>query len=62
LFGAITIAGRPVRAMTLAIVNVLPDPVTPKSVWNDRPSASPSMSFSMAAGWSPAGSKGLRSS
>jgi len=62
LFGAITIAGRPVRAMTCAIVNVLPDPVTPSSVWNDKPSLRPSISFSMASGWSPAGSKGWCSS
>ena len=37
MFGASTSAGRPVRAMTLAIVYVLPEPVTPSSVWNDKP-------------------------
>ena len=36
MFGASTSAGRPVRAMTLAIVKVLPEPVTPSSVWNDE--------------------------
>ena len=36
MFGASTSAGRPVRAMTLAIVYVLPEPVTPSSVWNDE--------------------------
>jgi hypothetical protein len=33
LLGAKTMAGRPVRAITLAIVKVLPEPVTPSSVW-----------------------------
>jgi hypothetical protein len=51
-------AGRPVRAITLAIVNVFPEPVTPSSVWNASPSFSPSTSAAMAAGWSPAGSNG----
>ena len=47
--------------MTFAIVNVLPEPVTPRSVWNARPSVRPSTSFAMASGWSPAGSNGLKS-
>ena len=33
LLGANTIAGRPSRAITLAIVKVLPEPVTPSRVW-----------------------------
>ena len=33
LLGASTSAGRPFCAITLAIVNVLPEPVTPSSVW-----------------------------
>jgi hypothetical protein len=55
LFGANTIAGRPSRAITLAIVKVLPEPVTPSSVWKLRPSLTPSTSWAIAAGWSPAG-------
>src|SRR5581483_6767341 len=31
------IAGRPVRAMTCAIVKVLPEPVTPSSTWSRSP-------------------------
>src|SRR5665647_340179 len=54
--------GRPVRAITLAIVNVLPDPVTPRSVWNESPSSRPSISFVIASGWSPAGGNGWCSS
>ena len=42
-------------AMTLAIVKVLPDPVTPKSVWCFMPAFRLRVSFSMASGWSPAG-------
>ena len=37
-------------AMTFAIVKVLPEPVTPSSVWNMTPSSSPSESASMAEG------------
>src|SRR5882672_2487633 len=43
--------------MTFAIVKVLPDPVTPSSVWDARPSSMPSMSFAIASGWSPDGAK-----
>jgi hypothetical protein len=41
--------------MTLAIVKVFPDPVTPKSVWNLAPAFNPSVSFFIASGWSPSG-------
>jgi hypothetical protein len=41
--------------MTFAIVNVLPLPVTPISVWNLLPARRPSTSRSIACGWSPAG-------
>ena len=34
---------------------VLPEPVTPSSVWCARPDWMPSMSAAIAAGWSPAG-------
>ena len=34
----------------LAIVKVLPEPVTPSSVWCFAPASSPSVSFAMAAG------------
>ncbi len=42
-------------SMTLAIVNVFPDPVTPIKHWNFLPAARSVWSFSMAAGWSPRG-------
>src|SRR5471032_417737 len=51
-------AGRPMRAITFAMVNVLPEPVTPSSVWNDRPSSIHSTSVAIAVGWSPAGGYG----
>ena len=41
MFGASTSVGAPMRAMTLAIVKVLPEPVTPSSVWQTSPSLSP---------------------
>src|SRR3712207_7816855 len=45
-----------VRAMTFAIVYVLPLPVTPRSVWRP-PLLTPSTSCSIASGWSPLGGK-----
>ena len=51
-------AGRPVLAMTLAMVKVLPEPVTPNSVWKVNPSSMPATKASIAVGWSPAGGKG----
>ena len=54
--------GRWTLAMTPAIVNDLPDPVMPSSVWNRSPAASPWLSDSIAAGWSPAGAKSDTSS
>src|SRR5664279_226204 len=48
--------------MTLAMANVLPEPVTPRSVWCLAPDKMPSVSFAMACGWSPAGLKGATSS
>src|SRR5829696_2361457 len=47
--------------MTLAIVYVLPEPVTPRRVWCRAPDNTPSVSFAMACGWSPAGSNGAAS-
>ena len=44
--------------MTLATVNVFPEPVTPSSVWCLSPASIPAGSFRIAPGWSPAGSKG----
>ena len=41
-------------AITCAIVDVVPEPVTPGSVWNRSPAANPSMSFFIASGWEPA--------
>src|SRR5438309_3016065 len=50
------IAGRPTRAITFAIVYVLPEPVTPSNVWYESPSSMPSVSLAIACAWSPAGS------
>src|SRR3990167_6170377 len=55
-------AGRPSRAITLAMVKVLPEPVTPSRVWNTSPSFTPSTSCRIASGWSPAGGYGRNSS
>ena len=41
--------------MTFAIVNVLPEPVTPSSVCALTPARNPATSFATASGWSPAG-------
>src|SRR5665647_481881 len=43
--------------IALAIVQVLPEPVTPSRVWWRRPPSRPSTRRSIAAGWSPVGSK-----
>jgi hypothetical protein len=48
--------GFPYAAMTFAMVNVLPEPVTPSSTWLLSPRASPSFSSRIARGWSPCGS------
>ncbi len=48
--------------MTFAIVIVLPDPVTPSSVWKRSPRSSPRVSSAIAFGWSPAGSNGATKS
>jgi hypothetical protein len=51
------------RAMACAIVKVLPEPVTPMSVWYFFPSAvTPAASLSIACGWSPSGLNGLTTS
>jgi len=42
--------------MTLAIVYVLPEPVTPSSTCSSMPFSSPCTSVSIASGWSPDGS------
>ena len=39
--------------MTEAIVNVLPEPVTPSSTCSSSPRRTPSVSLRMASGWSP---------
>jgi hypothetical protein len=51
-------AGRWSSAMIFAIVKVLPDPVTPSSVWKSLPERIDSTSFAIAAGWSPVGEYG----
>ena len=55
---ASTSVGRWTFSMTLAIVNVLPEPVTPSKTCSSRPIFTPCASFSMASGWSPVGLKG----
>src|SRR5258708_6708070 len=40
------------------MVKVLPEPVTPSSVWKARPSPMPSAILAIASGWSPAGAYG----
>src|SRR5690606_29865059 len=54
-----TSAGRLTRASTCAIVNVLPEPVTPSSTCALSPRRSPSTSWPMACGWSPRSSKSV---
>ena len=44
-------------AMTLAMVKVFPDPVTPKRTCALSPRNSPVVSCRMASGWSPVGLK-----
>ncbi|MNH43250.1 hypothetical protein D3C79_1051040 [compost metagenome] len=55
LLGASTKVGRCTCAMTLAMLKVLPEPVTPSRVWCDRPASMPSTIWRIASGWSPAG-------
>src|SRR4030067_1263567 len=50
-----TRTGLATPAMTLEMVNVLPLPVTPRSVWYLPPRRPPSVSCFIASGWSPAG-------
>src|SRR4051812_38905961 len=47
--------------MTWLIENVFPLPVTPSRTWSLRPFARPSLSDSIALGWSPVGSNGATS-
>ena len=44
-----------ISCTTLAIVKVLPEPVTPNKVWYFSPNKRPFESFSIACGWSPVG-------
>jgi len=48
-------------ATTLAMVNVLPEPVTPSRAWCRSPRLTPATSSPIARGWSPCGLKSLRS-
>jgi len=41
--------------MILAMVKVLPLPVTPSSTWSRSPALTPATSSGMAVRWSPAG-------
>ena len=45
-------------SMMLAIVKVLPEPVTPKSVCSCAPARIPGVNASIAAGWAPVGLNG----
>ena len=47
--------GLPTFAITLAMVNVLPEPVTPSRTCAGTPSCTPSVSCLIACGWSPVG-------
>ena len=49
------------RAITLAIVKVLPEPVTPSRVWKLRPSFDAFDQLVDRRGWSPAGGYGWKS-
>ena len=51
--GAITSVGRWTRSTMLAMVKVLPLPVTPSKVCVFIPDSSPATSWSTALGWSP---------
>jgi hypothetical protein len=55
LVGARTSAGRCSSSITLAMVKVLPEPVTPSSTWVCSPCSAASLSSAIAVGWSPAG-------
>ena len=57
LFGAITRVGRWMRSITWAIVKVFPVPVAPSNVTCGSPAWTAAVSWSIASGWSPAGSK-----
>src|SRR3990170_3160109 len=46
-----------IRSTTFAMVKVLPEPVTPRSTWCLFPFRRPSVSLSIACGWSPVGLK-----
>ena len=41
--------------MVFAIVNVLPEPVTPNKTWAVSPAKMPSVNCFIASGWSPVG-------
>src|SRR6185369_7480979 len=54
-----TSVGRFTRAMHCAIVNVLPEPVTPSRTCDVSPRFNPSTSSSIARAWSPRNSKSV---
>jgi hypothetical protein len=56
LLGDITSVGRRAAAMTLAIVYVLPEPVTPRRTTWRRPDSTWRERSAIACGWSPRGS------
>ena len=58
MLGARIKAGRCTASITLAMVKVLPEPVTPSSTWSRSLPCKPATRSRMAAGWSPFGSKG----
>ena len=62
LFGAMTSVGRCSRSISQAVVADLPVPVAPSSTMSCSPARMRRSSSSMAAGWSPEGSKSLTTS
>ena len=55
LLWASTRVGRWTASITLAMVKVLPEPVTPSRVCSSRPFSTPAARAAMADRWSPAG-------
>jgi len=54
--GARISAGRCNASIVLAMVKVLPEPVTPSSTWSFSPCSAAATSSAIAVGWSPDGS------
>ena len=57
MLGAMISVGRWTASIVQAMVALLPLPVMPSRVWKRSPRTTPSDSWAMAVGWSPAGAK-----